>query len=274
MVGLSSSASAPEWIVESVLAHLKTLRPRRGRGGARGRRGRALPAAARSRLGLDRMTRIASLVADRQPTISYEFFPPKDDDTERLLEKSLLKLLPLEPTFVSVTYGALGSTTRAHTRHRREPDAEQSVPDDAASDLRRTLARKTSSNCSTRIAPPAIDNVLALGGDPPADGSDPGGEFAYANELVNVVRGGRWVRDRRGRAARRPSAQRRPRGRSSLPRREAGAAPTSRSPTSSGRSSTTPGSMDRPRCARVRQAGDPGGLPVHQRPRGDSGCRR
>ena len=60
------------------------------------------------------MTRIIELFDDG-PTVSYEFFPPKDEDMERLLEKSLLKLLPLQPTFVSVTYGALGST-RERTR--------------------------------------------------------------------------------------------------------------------------------------------------------------
>ncbi len=132
------------------------------------------------------MTRIAELLS-AGPSVSYEFFPPKDDDMERLLEKSLQKLLPLQPTFVSVTYGALGST-RERTRdivvnlssdHGFPTMPHLTCVGHTRSDIVDLLGTYSSAG---------IDNVLALGGDPPADGSDPGGEFAYAQELVEVVR--------------------------------------------------------------------------------------
>lgn len=132
------------------------------------------------------MTRIAELLGDG-PSVSYEFFPPKDDDAERLLEKSLLKLLPLQPTFVSVTYGALGST-RERTR--------DIVVNLTATNPFPTMPHLTCVGHSREdivelldtYRAAGIDNVLALGGDPPADGSDPGGEFTYAQELVELVR--------------------------------------------------------------------------------------
>src|SRR5918995_2725682 len=50
-----------------------------------------------------------------RPTVSFEFFPPKDEQMERTLWESVQRLTPLEPRFVSVTYGADGSTrTRTH----------------------------------------------------------------------------------------------------------------------------------------------------------------
>ena len=60
------------------------------------------------------MTRIADLLA-AGPTLSFEFFPPKTDEMERQLEKAVAELAELQPSFVSVTYGALGST-RERTR--------------------------------------------------------------------------------------------------------------------------------------------------------------
>jgi methylenetetrahydrofolate reductase (NADPH) len=132
------------------------------------------------------VTRIASLLGGK-PTVSYEFFPPKDDEAERLLEKSLPKLTPTQPTFVSVTYGALGST-RERTReivlnlsaHNPFPTMPHlTCVGHSRTDIVELLDSYRSAG---------IDNVLALGGDPPADGSDPGGEFAYAQELVELVR--------------------------------------------------------------------------------------
>jgi methylenetetrahydrofolate reductase (NADPH) len=133
------------------------------------------------------VTRIADLLMQGPPTVSYEFFPPKDDDAEKLLSKALPKLLPTDPSFVSVTYGALGST-RERTR--------DIVVDLSARYAFPTMPHLTCVGHSRadilelleiyRAA--GIDNVLALGGDPPADGSDPGGEFAFAQQLVEIVR--------------------------------------------------------------------------------------
>src|SRR5438105_6124150 len=132
------------------------------------------------------MTKIADLLAAGR-TFSFEFFPPKTDEARRQLEKAVHELAPLMPSFVSVTYGALGST-REFTRDAvvRIND-EQTFP--AMPHL--TCVGHTRADIDALLdyyADNGIENILALGGDPPADGSDPGGDFVYATELIEIVR--------------------------------------------------------------------------------------
>jgi methylenetetrahydrofolate reductase (NADPH) len=132
------------------------------------------------------MTKIADLLAAER-TFSFEFFPPKTDEARRQLEKAVHELAPLQPSFVSVTYGALG-TTREFTRDAVvRINEEQPFP--AMPHL--TCVGHTRADIATLLdfyADNGIGNILALGGDPPADGSDPGGEFTYATELIEIVR--------------------------------------------------------------------------------------
>jgi methylenetetrahydrofolate reductase (NADPH) len=132
------------------------------------------------------MTRIADLLA-AGPTLSFEFFPPKTDEAERQLEKTILELAPLRPSFVSITYGALGST-RDRTRDIVVAvNREQPFP--AMAHLTCVGHRHHEVvELLDQYEEAGVDNILALGGDPPADGSNPGGDFAYALELVDVVR--------------------------------------------------------------------------------------
>ena len=132
------------------------------------------------------MAKIADLLAAGR-TFSFEFFPPKTDEARRQLEKAVHELAPLRPSFVSVTYGALGST-REFTR-----DAVVRINDEfpfpAMPHL--TCVGHTRADIDALLdfyADNGIENILALGGDPPADGSDPGGEFTYATELIEIVR--------------------------------------------------------------------------------------
>ena len=60
--------------------------------------------------------RIGQFIAERGESLSFEFFPPKDEPGEEQLFKVVAKLEPLNPTFVSVTYGAGGGTLK-NTRH-------------------------------------------------------------------------------------------------------------------------------------------------------------
>src|SRR3954452_20506696 len=132
------------------------------------------------------MTKIADLLAAGR-TFSFEFFPPKTDEARRQLEKAGDELAPLRPSFVSGTYGALG-TTRAFTRDAGvRINEEQPFP--ARPHL--TCVGHTRADIASLLdyyADNGIENILALGGDPPADGSDPGGDFTYATELVELVR--------------------------------------------------------------------------------------
>ncbi|HEY6415709.1 MAG TPA: methylenetetrahydrofolate reductase [Acidimicrobiales bacterium] len=137
---------------------------------------------------LDRQS--ASRIIDQLatgPTLSFEFFPPKNDEAQRQLEKTIHELAPLRPSFVSVTCGAFGQT---HDRTRDvviEINREQSFP--AMAHLTCVgNTRKQVVGLLEDYASAGVRNILALAGDPPGDGSDPGGDFTYALELVELVR--------------------------------------------------------------------------------------
>jgi methylenetetrahydrofolate reductase (NADPH) len=132
------------------------------------------------------MTRISDLLA-AGPTLSFEFFPPKTDEAARSLEKVVAELAELDPSFVSVTYGALGSSrdrtrdvvVRINRDHPFPAMAHLTCVGHTRADIQALLDEYAASG---------VENILALGGDPPADGTDPGGEFDHALELVDVVR--------------------------------------------------------------------------------------
>jgi methylenetetrahydrofolate reductase (NADPH) len=125
----------------------------------------------------------------RQPVFSFEFFPPKTDEGVRQLFEAISHLRELEPTFVSVTYGAGGSvrtrTVDLVTRIRRELDIEPvahlTCVDATVADLQAIL---------DGLRDAGIDNVLALRGDPP-DGSDgfiaTAGGLAHGSELMELI---------------------------------------------------------------------------------------
>ncbi len=75
---------------------------------------------------------VSDLIAAGERSISFEFFPPKDEQGERLLWTTLRELEALQPTFVSVTYGAGGSHPRPdHPAHRGHRLADHAHPDGA-----------------------------------------------------------------------------------------------------------------------------------------------
>ena len=132
------------------------------------------------------MARIGDLLA-AQPTLSFEFFPPKSDEAERALYKTVAELAELRPSFVSVTYGA-GGSTRERTRDVVVTiNREQPFP--AMAHL--TCMGHTRAQIAALLdeyAAGGVENILALGGDPPADGSEVTGDFQYAVDLVEFVR--------------------------------------------------------------------------------------
>jgi methylenetetrahydrofolate reductase (NADPH) len=132
------------------------------------------------------MARISDRLASGR-TLSFVFFPPKTDEAARALEKVVAELAELHPAFVSVTYGALGSS-RERTR-----DVVVRINRDHAfpAMAHLTCVGHTRADIDALLdeyAESGVENILALGGDPPADGSDPGGDFVHALELVEVVK--------------------------------------------------------------------------------------
>jgi len=123
------------------------------------------------------------------PTFSFEFFPPKTDEAQRQLEKALRELEPLAPSFVSVTYGA-GGTTRDRTH-----GIVVGINDDTSMTAMAHLTCACHSAAEleeivSRYRDAGVVNLLALGGDPPSDLADPPPtELPYAIELVELARG-------------------------------------------------------------------------------------
>ena len=126
-----------------------------------------------------------------RPTVSFEFFPPKDEEMERTLWASVQRLTPLQPRFVSVTYGADGST-RART-HNIVTRIQQSTTLTAAPHLTCVGApREEILDIARNYWQHGIRHIVALRGDPPQSGGGkysphPQG-FAYAVDLVKGLR--------------------------------------------------------------------------------------
>jgi methylenetetrahydrofolate reductase (NADPH) len=130
--------------------------------------------------------KIADIIA-AGPAHSFEFFPPKTEAAEAQLEQTLRELEPLAPSFVSVTYGA-GGTTRDKThdivvRINRETSMTAMAHLTCAAHSREELV-----GIVTRYWDAGIENVLALGGDPPKELGLPPGELPHATDLVALVR--------------------------------------------------------------------------------------
>jgi methylenetetrahydrofolate reductase (NADPH) len=132
------------------------------------------------------MTKIVDILASG-PSHSFEFFPPKTPAAEQTLQQTLRDLEPLQPSFVSVTYGAGGST------RERTHDIVVHINNDSSltAMAHLTCAAHTRDELAaiiTRYGASGIENILALGGDPPKELNLPPGELAHAIELVALVR--------------------------------------------------------------------------------------
>jgi len=133
--------------------------------------------------------RIDRLLDSGTPTFSFEFFPPKTEQGERNLEAALAELRALEPSFVSVTYGAGGSTRertiefvrRLKGEYGLEAMAHLTCVGATVEELRAVLGE---------LAESGIENVLALRGDPPAGKEEwvaTRGGLEYSRELVELI---------------------------------------------------------------------------------------
>ncbi|MDB5305995.1 MAG: metF [Gemmataceae bacterium] len=143
---------------------------------------------------------IKDIFAQHPTTFSFEFFPPKTDEASEDLFRTIAALQTLQPSFVSVTYGA-GGSTRDRT-HDLVVRIEKETNLTAVSHLTcvcHTLEEMTA--ILDRYAASGIKNILALGGDPPrtmANYDRNKDAFKYATDLVQFVRARTNAPDRRG----------------------------------------------------------------------------
>ena len=132
------------------------------------------------------------LAAGGEPSFSFEFFPPKTDEGERNLGRALAELSRLAPTFVSVTYGAAGSTTQKRKTidivrylkrdYGMEAMAHFTCVGADVDELRQMLGLMRDAG---------IANVLALRGDPPqgqTEWTPTEGGLHYSRELIELIR--------------------------------------------------------------------------------------
>ena len=134
---------------------------------------------------------IGDLVRDRAPTFSFEFFPPKTPEMEVQLWRAIRDLERLRPSFVSITYGAGGSTRdttvavteRVANETTLLPMAHVTAVNHSVAELRHVIGR---------LAAAGIRNLLLVRGDPPGN---PSGEWIphpqglrYAEELVRLAK--------------------------------------------------------------------------------------
>lgn len=134
--------------------------------------------------------RISEKLKTTQPALSVEFFPPKDAEGMKRLFTTVEELRPYQPAFVSVTYGAGGSTQKLTVeivqRIKHEVGLEAMAHLTCVGAKREDLAFVLD-----QLAHSGIDNVIALRGDPPRGETRfvpaPGG-FSHASELIAFIR--------------------------------------------------------------------------------------
>jgi methylenetetrahydrofolate reductase (NADPH) len=138
------------------------------------------------------VARISDLIAAGR-TFSFEFFPPKTDTAQLSLGRTIAELEALGPSFVSITYGA-GGSTRQRTQElvqwirketRINPMAHLTCQGHTKAEIAEILDAYAESD---------VENILALGGDAPADGTSTPSDYTYASELLDdVLASGRFA---------------------------------------------------------------------------------
>lgn len=133
------------------------------------------------------MTRVTP---SRQLRVSFEFFPPRTPEMEAALWRAVTRLAPLQPSFVSVTYGA-GGTTRERTHATVRRLLEETTLEPAAHLTCVGATRDEVDEIARAYWALGVRHIVALRGDPPADGGryepHPGG-YARGVDLVEGLR--------------------------------------------------------------------------------------
>lgn len=130
--------------------------------------------------------KIKDILSQGKPTLSFEVFPPKTEDKYESVERAAAEIAKLNPAFMSVTYGAGGGTSKytvdiasaLHHNHHVTALAHLTCVSSTKEKVREVL-------CELKEA--GIENVLALRGDIPADGTV-SKEYSYASELIREIK--------------------------------------------------------------------------------------
>ena len=130
--------------------------------------------------------KIRDILGSTGPTLSFEVFPPKTEDKYETVEQAATEIASLSPSFMSVTYGAGGGTSRYTVDIASALQEQYGVP---------TLAHLTCVSSTkekvhavlAELKSRGIENVLALRGDIPADGKVEH-DYRYASELIYEIK--------------------------------------------------------------------------------------
>lgn len=130
--------------------------------------------------------KIKTILAQEKPVLSFEVFPPKTKDKYDSVEKAAVQIAALKPAFMSVTYGAGGGTSRytvdiaSHLKHecRVTPLAHLTCVSSTREQVIKVLRE---------LKEAEIENILALRGDIPAEGTQVS-DYCYASQLIREIK--------------------------------------------------------------------------------------
>lgn len=132
------------------------------------------------------MTRIADVLSSGR-TYSFEFYPPRDDEEHARLVETLIDLQPLRPSFVSVTYRG-GRSSRYRTHDLVVGMLRTTTLTPMAHLICAAHSRLELAEILVDLRKAGVENLMALGGDPPTDPGPAEGELLHAVELVELAR--------------------------------------------------------------------------------------
>lgn len=132
------------------------------------------------------MARIDQLLREGR-TFSFEFFPPKTDAEQATLVKTISDLQPLQPSFVSVTYRG-GRSSRQRTTDLVAGLVKATALTPMAHLICVAHSRLELAEILVDFRKAGVENLMALGGDPPTDPDAGPGELEHAEELVELAR--------------------------------------------------------------------------------------
>ena len=130
--------------------------------------------------------KVIDIIKGEKPSLSFEVFPPKTSDKLESVEKAVNEIATLNPSYMSVTYGAGGGTSDYTVRIARE------LLDKGITSLAHltciTSDKSNIKNMLTTLKENGIENILALRGDIPEGFSRENLSYNYASELVKDIR--------------------------------------------------------------------------------------